>query len=146
MFLSAGPASQGLLLIGTGCGLAPLWGIARDALQQGHSGPIEIFHGSREEGGLYLMDEILEVQRRHPNMHYTACVSGPDVPTGCAAGRVEQVALARVPKLAGWRVFLCGHPEMVSLTKKKTFLAGAAMKEIFSDPFMLMNPACASPK
>lgn len=145
-FYLPGQPHQGLLLIGTGCGLAPLWGIARDALQQGHSGPIEIFHGSREEGGLYLMDEILEMQGRYSNVHYTACVSGPDVPEGCAAGRVEQVALARVLKLAGWRVFLCGHPEMVKLTKRKTFLAGAAMKEIFSDPFMVMTQACALPK
>src|ERR1019366_6954129 len=39
-FYVPGKADEPLLLAGAGTGLAPLYGIARDALQQGHSGPI----------------------------------------------------------------------------------------------------------
>ena len=36
----------------------------------------------------------------------------------------------------GWRVFLCGHPEMVSSMKMEAFMQGAAMGDIFTDAFV----------
>jgi CDP-4-dehydro-6-deoxyglucose reductase len=136
-----GNPSQGLLLIGTGTGLAPLYGIVRDALAQGHAGPIRLFHGSRELNGLYLIGELRELARVHSNFDYTPCLSGGDVPKGYAAGRAHEIALQEVPRLNGWRIFLCGHPDMVKNTQKKAFLAGASMKDILSDPFTVRPAA-----
>jgi NAD(P)H-flavin reductase len=48
---------------------------------------------------------------------------------------VLDVALNENPDLSGWRVFLCGHPEMVKSAQQKTFFAGASMRDIFADPF-----------
>lgn len=136
-FYLPGQPDQGLLLIGTGSGLAPLWGIARDALAQGHTGPIHLYHGSRDASGLYLINELRELAEQYPNLNYTPCLSGPDIPKGFAAGRAEQVAFSHLPKLTGWRVFLCGHPTMVATTRKKAFLTGASMKDIYADPFVI---------
>jgi len=130
-----GKPDQPLLLVGTGSGLAPLYGILRDALDQGHSGPIRLFHGSREEHGLYLTDELRELARRFANFAYYPCLSGPHVPEGYTAGRVHEAALRETPDLKGWRVFLCGHPEMVKVARKKAFLAGASLQEIHADAF-----------
>ena len=46
-----------------------------------------------------------------------------------------------MPKLAGHRVFLCGNPDLVNLLRKKVFLAGAAMKDIYSDAFVMRTSA-----
>ena len=54
-------------------------------------------------------------------------------------GRADLVALTDWPNLKGWRVFLCGHPEMVKSAKKRAFLSGAAMQDIYADPFVLSS-------
>lgn len=132
---------QPLLLIGTGSGLAPLWGIVRDALRQGHHGPIHLFHGGRQPADLYLRDELCTLAAVAPNFHYTACVSRADGGDGLAAGRANELALARHPRLQGWRVFLCGNAAMVKSTKKRAFLAGANLRDIYADPFEFEAPA-----
>ena len=131
---------QGLLLIGTGSGLAPLYGLARDALRRGHSGPIRLFHGSREQRGLYLTRELRDLARRHSNFDYTPCISGADGAAGHARGRVHDIALQEFGSLKNWRVYLCGHPEMVKSAKRRAFLAGASMKDIYADAFIVSTP------
>ena len=128
---------QGLLLVGTGTGLAPLAGILADALAQGHSGPIYLFHGSRDLDDLYRIDEMRQLAGQHPNFHYFPCLSGKHVPEGFNHGRVNDVAMATLTDLKGWRVFLCGHPEMVQQMKKMTFLKGAASADIYADAFLV---------
>ncbi len=125
---------QNLLLIGTGSGLAPLWGIARQALAQGHQGEIHLFHGSRDTDKVYMKEALEQLAEQHPNFHYTPCLSGEEQP-GYLSGRANELALQQHPKLAGWRIYLCGHPDMVNGTKKKAFLAGAAINDILADPF-----------
>ena len=133
-YLPANPG-QPLLLIGTGTGLAPLYGIARDALLQGHHGPIHLYHGSRGQAGLYLVEQLQAISKQHTNFYYQHCLSGEQVPEGFVAGRALEVALNQTPSLEGWRVFLCGNPAMVKTARKRAFLAGAAMRDIFSDAF-----------
>jgi NAD(P)H-flavin reductase/ferredoxin len=133
-------SAQGVLLVGTGTGLAPLAGILSDALAHGHCGPIHLFHGSRHLEDLYRIDEMRRLAAQHPNFHYTPCISGHNAPLGFAHGRANEVALSSLGDLKGWRVFLCGHPDMVNQTKKMAFLKGAAMADIYADAF-LSTPA-----
>src|SRR5487761_2632674 len=81
-FYVPGTPEQGLLLIGTGSGLAPLYGIVRDALIEGHTGPIRLFHGSLNIGGLYLIDELRQLAQEYPNFVYTPCVAEGEAPLG----------------------------------------------------------------
>jgi len=134
-FYIPGKPDQPMLLIGTGSGLAPLYGILRDALNQAHGGPIRLYHGSREQHGLYLIDELRELESRFPIFSYFPCLSGVHVPSQFTSGRVHEIALRDNPNLKGWCIFLCGHPEMVKITRKKTFLAGASMQDIHADAF-----------
>lgn len=137
-FYVPGNPEQALLLIGTGSGLAPLYGIVRDALSQGHTGPIRLYHGSRNPQGLYLVDELRDLAVQHENFAYIPCVSGTTpADSGYATGRALDVALSDIPKMNGWRIFLCGNPDMVKMAKKKAFLTGAAMKDIYADAFTL---------
>jgi NAD(P)H-flavin reductase/ferredoxin len=130
---------QGLLLVGTGTGLAPLMGILTDAIAHGHSGPIHLFHGSREAEDLYRINELRQLAERHPNFHYLPCLSGGHIPEGFVQGRADAVALAALADLKGWRVFLCGHPDMVKEMKKMTYLKGASTQDIYADAFLLSS-------
>lgn len=130
---------QPLLLAGTGTGLAPLWGVLHDALAAGHDGPIHLFHGALEPGGLYLVDDLRRLAARHPNLRYV-----PSVVSGATGemeeGPLDAVVMRHLPKTTGVRVFLCGAPELVALLKRKVFLAGAALADIASDPFVSGAP------
>ncbi len=126
---------QNILLIGTGSGLAPLYGIIRDALLHGHTGQIKLYHGSYSAAGLYLVAELGRLAQNHPNFIYVPCISEDEVPEGYAQGMVLDVALRENEDLSGWRVFLCGNPDMVNAAKRETYLAGAAVRDIFADPF-----------
>jgi NAD(P)H-flavin reductase/ferredoxin len=130
-----GEPERPLLMIGTGTGLAPLIGILRDALHQGHQGQIHLYHGARSADELYLHETLSAIAQQHENVHYHACVSGNGVAEGMQAGRAADIALAEHPDLKGWRLFLCGAPEMVKQTRMKAYLAGAAMPDISADAF-----------
>ncbi|WP_150049802.1 MULTISPECIES: FAD-binding oxidoreductase [Methylomonas] len=134
-----GNTAQNLLLIGTGSGLAPLYGILREALQQGHRGRIRLYHGSSEISGLYWIDEMRRLAREHANLSYTPCVSRGDVKPGFAKGRANDVAMAELPNLNAWRVYLCGHPDMVMHSKRQAYLQGAGLQDIYSDAFHLSS-------
>jgi NAD(P)H-flavin reductase/ferredoxin len=131
-----GRAEQPLLLIGTGSGLAPLYGIINDALAQGHTGAIHLFHGSRDSNGLYLNAELRELARQFANVNYTACLSGEAGETGHAQGRAHDLALNANQNLKGWRVYLCGHPEMVKQSQRMAYLKGASLRDIYADAFV----------
>ena len=137
-FYVPGRPEQPMLLIGNGTGLAPLVGVLRDALHDGHRGPIRLYHGSRHPEGLYLAAELRALAAAHPNVAYLACVSGPGARApGCRPARAEEAAFGDLPRLSGWRVFLCGYPPMVHAARQRAYLAGASLDDIEADPFEL---------
>jgi NAD(P)H-flavin reductase/ferredoxin len=132
-----GKSEQSLLLVGTGTGLAPLYGIIRDALENhNHIGKIHLFHGSRDASGLYFEDKLHEMEKNHSNFHYTPCLSGEVKSRKYTKGRANQIALEKFIKLDRWRVYLCGQPDMVLQTKKMAYMQGASLKEIYADAFL----------
>ena len=142
----SGVRERNLLLIGTGTGLGPLYGIAREALESGHHGAIHLYHGSGFPEGLYLRDVLQHLAGDFPNFHYWPSVSRVDsgIP-GVRRGRAAALAMAEHPDLRGWLVYLCGHPEMVSATRRAAFLAGARLGDIRADPFIVNAAPEATP-
>ncbi len=138
-FYDPGRADQEMLLIGNGTGLAPLIGIVRDALASGHTGSINLFHGSRTRDGLYLADELRALQAAHGNFHYTPCISQDEAPAGFRHGRADDMAFFEQPELTGWRVFLCGFPPMVYSGQNRSIEAGAEVSDIYTDPYELKD-------
>lgn len=130
-----------LLLIGNGTGLAPLYGIARDALRGGHREEIHLYHGSRSPQGLYLDRELRLLAAAHPNFSYHPCVSGLEAARDHRPARADAAAFSDVSDLSNWRVYVCGLPDMVKAAKKRAYLAGAALADIYADPFETRSPA-----
>ena len=135
-FYTTGSAEQSLVLAGAGTGLAPLYGIARDALLQGHTGPVWLFHGALTPDGLYLTHELCALEQTYPNFHYIRSVLRDSNTPGIETGALDQCILSRFKSLAAWKGYVCGDPALVNLLRKKLFLAGMASKAIHADSFI----------
>ncbi len=144
-FYVDGKPDQPLVLVGTGTGLAPLWGVARDALLQGHRGPIHLFHGGKSLSHLYLHEELRALSQAHPNFHYWPAVTEPSDDTTLHRGRVNAVMEKNLPDLKGHRVFLCGSPPMVKDLKQHVYKAGVEVDDILADSFVSAPPPPPKP-
>jgi ferredoxin-NADP reductase len=134
-FYTAGEPERPLVLAGVGSGLAPLWGIVRDALSAHHRGPIELWHGARDPSGLYLREQLQQLQAEHTNFGYHACVL--DGAAGeVQGGRLDELLLTATKSFATPRFYLCGDAPLVQGLKRALFLRGAPLRNIFADPFV----------
>jgi hypothetical protein len=99
-----------------------------------------VFQGSSyEAGGQSVLDCL--TARGHavpsdPNFRYRPCISDGPSADGYWAATPLQGALDESPDLTGWRVYLCGNPQMVEAARMQTFLAGVGSAKIFADPFL----------
>lgn len=132
-----------LLLVGTGTGLAPLWGIVRDALRQGHKGTIRLIHGAVARAGLYLHEDLERLAADHENLHYHASVLEDDgrADTYLERRPLDSLVTETIDDFTGWHSFLCGAPEMVNRLRKRIFLASARLDSIHADAFLRTGPA-----
>ncbi len=127
---------KNLLLLATGSGLAPLYGVCRDALLHDHTGHIFLYHTSKTQDGLYLRDALTALAEANPHFHYTASLSHQlQVPNGVDRGRIIDVAFGHHAELQDWLVYLCGVPEMVHQGRHRAVLAGVDRADIRADPF-----------
>lgn len=134
---------QPLLLVGTGTGLAPLYGIARDALTQNHQGPIWLFHGALTGKGLYLVNQLRELAAQFPQFQYQPTVLNEDdqIEHPVLTGSLDTIVVSHFPQLKSMRAFLCGDPDIVNRLRKKFFLAGLSMRDIYADAFVPSSPS-----
>ena len=132
-----GNPGQPLVLVGVGTGLAPLWGVLREALAARHQGRIELWHAARTPEGLYLREELTALAATHCNFDYHPCALEPGpTPSAVTLGHLDQLLLKAVPSFAARRVYLCGDAGIVQLLKRAVFLAGASLQQIHADPFV----------
>lgn len=134
-FYTPDDRAQALLLMGTGTGLAPLYGIAREALHQGHQGDIHLFHGALNMDGLYFDARLNNLAKAAERLHYHPCVLG-EGDDSVHSGKVDDYALEQFPDLSGWKAFLCGDEAFVNQARRRCFLAGANMNAIYADAFV----------
>lgn len=115
-----------LWLLAAGTGLAPLWGILREALRQEHRGPIRLLHLARDGAGHYLAQELKARAELHPQLQVDL-VTPDDL----------QVALAGLKVQSRQTVALvCGSPGSVEQFSRRLFLAGVPRNQVYSDLFV----------
>ncbi|MBI2422439.1 MAG: amino acid adenylation domain-containing protein [Candidatus Hydrogenedentes bacterium] len=139
-FYTGGNPDRPLLLAGTGTGLAPLYGVLRDALRQGHTGEIHVLHGALRPEGLYLVEELRALAAQHAQLRYHPCVLEEAGETGMHQGDLKAYLKQQFPALGGWGVWLCGDPALVRQLQRQCFLNGASLQDILADAFL---PAAA---
>ena len=127
-------ANRKLLLVGAGTGLAPLIGIARDALGQGHQGQVILLHGGLEPNRLYLRERLTELENQWSNLAVHHCVL-QGATEDELEGDLDKVAIQVAGDLGTARAFLCGDDTIVRKLQRSLFLAGVPSREILADPF-----------
>jgi CDP-4-dehydro-6-deoxyglucose reductase, E3 len=135
-FYATADLMQPLVLAGVGSGLAPLWGILRDALAASHRGPIELWHGARDPSGLYLRSDLERLAAEHPNFSYHPCALAGEPDADVHVGRLDELLLSAQLAFAQARFYLCGDAPLVHALKRALFLRGAPLGEIYADAFV----------
>ncbi|WP_191487205.1 iron-sulfur-binding ferredoxin reductase [Pseudomonas sp. FEN] len=115
-----------LWLLAAGTGLAPLWGVLREALRQGHAGPIRLVHLAQDDSEHYLASGLSELSAQFPNLS-VEYVSAAELPDFLAKLRlVSRQTLA----------LLCGAPASVEALAKRLYLAGLPRNQLLADVFV----------
>jgi CDP-4-dehydro-6-deoxyglucose reductase len=132
-FYDSADQDRPMVLAGTGTGLAPLWGIVRDAIEQRHRGPIRLYHGAPDRTGLYLVEELEALARRYKSFAYRPCVLNEEHPH---ATHLAAAVLGAETDPASTDFFLCGDADLVGSLKRDLFLKGAKLQRLRTDIFL----------
>ncbi len=115
-----------LWLLGAGTGMAPLWGVLREALRQDHQGAIRVIHLAHDANGHYLAEPLAALEASHANL---------TVELWTAAELTEALAQLRLVSRQTLAL-LCGHPASVEAFSKRLFLAGLPRNQLLADVFL----------
>ncbi|MFA7942166.1 iron-sulfur-binding ferredoxin reductase [Pseudomonas brenneri] len=118
--------SRPLWLLASGTGLAPLWGVLREALRQDHQGAIRVIHLAHDTGAHYLAEPLAQLAASHDNLTVELWTAAQ------LAGALAQLRLVSRQTLA----LLCGHPDSVEAFSKRLFLAGLPRNQLLADVFL----------
>ncbi|MBC3363972.1 iron-sulfur-binding ferredoxin reductase [Pseudomonas sp. SWRI154] len=115
-----------LWLLASGTGLAPLFGILREALRQQHQGAIRLIHVARDACGHYLAKPLQALAAKHPNLS-VEWIIGAEAPAALAQLRLTSRQT---------QALVCGHPERVEAFAKRLYLAGLPRNQLLADVFL----------
>jgi NAD(P)H-flavin reductase/ferredoxin len=114
-----------MLLLAAGTGLAPLWGILREALGQ-HRGPIRLLHLARDSAAHYLAQDLQALADSHPQLQVEL------LQTAEAAAALAELRLASRQTVA----LVCGPPAAVEAFSRRLYLAGLPRSQLHADTFL----------
>lgn len=115
-----------LWLLAAGTGLAPLYGVLREALRQEHRGAIRLLHVAHEPAEHYLASELQALAGQHANLQ-VELVTAAQLPAALAELRlVSRQTLA----------LLCGHPKAVDSFARRLYMAGLPRSQMLADVFL----------
>ncbi len=126
----------GMLLVGTGTGLAPLYAIVKEALRQKHQGKILLIHGALQSKDLYCVQALRKLAAQYPQFRYIPCIAKGEGTEDIEVGNIEDIVGTYLPEVKDLRAYICGDPTIVEMLKKTIFMAGVASQHIHSDAFL----------
>ncbi|MBC9251777.1 hypothetical protein A9179_16020 [Pseudomonas alcaligenes] len=115
-----------LWLLAAGTGLAPLWGILREALRQHHQGPIRLIHLAHDASGHYLAEPLAALRTEHPQLQVELLTAS------------EQAAFLAELRLVSRQTIalLCGSPASVESFARRLYLVGVPRNQVLADVFL----------
>ncbi|BAQ76469.1 2-polyprenylphenol hydroxylase [Pseudomonas sp. Os17] len=115
-----------LWLLAAGTGLAPLFGVLREALRQDHQGPIRLIHLAHDSSEHYLAKPLAALAANRPQLSVELW-QGAELTAALA-----QLRLVSRQTLA----LLCGHPDSVEAFARRLYLAGLPRNQLLADVFL----------
>lgn len=120
-----------LLLASSGTGLAPVIGVARDALYSGHTGEIHLYHAAKDTNGLYQHEKLINLSDEFPQFHYHPCP--------LTNKNIQQAIGSDHSNLSDWVIHVAGNPQLISEIEILVQQLGARSDQIYIDPFLLRS-------
>jgi len=115
-----------LWLLAAGTGLAPLYGVLREALRQEHRGAIRLLHVAHDSADHYLSSELQTLASEHGHLQVDL-VTAAQLPAALAELRlVSRQTLA----------LLCGHPKTLDSFARRLYMAGLPRGQMLADVFL----------
>lgn len=115
-----------LWLLAAGTGLAPLFGLLREALRQHHQGAIRLIHVAHDAAGHYLAKPLAALAAKHQNLSVELLTAAEAPPALAQLRLVSRQTQA----------LLCGHPDRVEAFAKRLYLAGLPRNQLLADVFL----------
>ncbi|NUT82173.1 iron-sulfur-binding ferredoxin reductase [Pseudomonas sp. NA13] len=115
-----------LWLLAAGTGLAPLFGLLREALRQHHQGAIRLIHVAPDAAGHYLAKPLAALAAKHHNLS-VELMTAAEAPSALAQLRLVSRQT---------QALLCGHPDWVEAFAKRLYLAGLPRNQLLADVFL----------
>lgn len=115
-----------LWLLAAGTGLAPLWGVLREALRQHHQGPIRLIHLAHDASEHYLAEPLRALAAQHANLQVELLVATEP------AAALADLRLVSRQTLA----LLCGSPASVEAFARRLYLLGVPRNQMLTDIFL----------
>jgi len=115
-----------LWLLASGTGLAPLFGVLREALRQDHQGPIRIIHLAHDSSEHYLAKPLAALAANRAQLSVELWT-----------GAELTAALAQLRLVSRQtQALLCGHPDSVEAFARRLYLAGLPRNQLLADVFL----------
>lgn len=138
-YLNQDMFNDDLLLLGVGTGLAPLFGIIKDAISKGFQKKITLFHGGLTREGLYLVEDLKILEEQYSQFNYNPIYLNGDEREGFIKGNILELLKDLSLDKLNTSVMVCGDPEMVKRMKQTIFMKGIPSKKILSDSFITVT-------
>lgn len=115
-----------LWMLASGTGLAPLFGVLREALRQDHQGPIRIIHLAHDATEHYLAKPLAALAANRSQLSVELW-QGAQLTTALAQLRLVSRQT---------QALLCGHPDSVDAFARRLYLAGLPRNQLLADVFL----------
>jgi len=135
-------ATGNIFLAARGTGLAPVLGVARDALRNHYAGNIYLYHGAKHRDDLYLNSELNQMQDENKNFYYRECIDSVDIENQTAANILDTIhrdLCSTGLDESGSYAFIAGSSDFVQLACNVFLRHGLMQENIFSDSFDLQD-------
>ena len=127
-----------IILVGGGCGMAPLKNIIYTVHSQWPERRVYLFFGARTTKDVFYLEGFEELKQIHPNLHVVYALSDPLEPEETWSGETGFVHLSvdKFLEAEGNRqAFLCGPPPMIEAVMEVLTNKGVKDEDIFYDKF-----------
>ncbi len=130
-------SSRPAILLAGGTGFAPIKSIIEHIIKKELKRVLHIYWGARTSEHLYFQSLVVSWIERYDNISYTPVLSEPDSSRDWKGriGLVHNAVHQDHPDLAGYSVYACGPPAMISSARALFCGHGLAQERFHADAF-----------
>ena len=147
-FTFTGTEANSILLVGGGVGITPLMSVVRYLTARGWPNEIVLLYCFREPRDFIFREELEYLQRRNPNLRVIAAATrrGQEPWIGLEGRFTKEIIAYSLPKIASYRIHLCGPPPMMEAIRGVLLELGVVKDQIKTEAFGTdqRNPALAA--